>query len=503
MAQLSFIRRMHFRDKLSVREISRRTKLSRNTISKYLRNGQIEPRYPRRHGASALDPFAAELAEWLASNQRSTRKRRRTLRHLHAALQARGYTGSYDRIAAFARAWRQAELERTRTAGNVFIPLSFEPGEAFQFDWSDEEAVIAGKTVKLCVSQFKLAHSRTFMLRAYWHQRHEMLFDAHNHALAILGGVPRRGIYDNMKVAVDKVRHGKKRDVNLRFHAMTSHYLFEHTFCSPRAGWEKGRVEKNVLDTRRTVWSMVQPMASLEALNDWLQVQCLAQWHEIKNPDQPQRTLAEVWQDEQPHLMPMPSPFDGFVEQTKRVTPTCLIHVERNRYSVPASFANRPVSVRLYHDRVVAVAEDKVIAEHARVYSRSHNGGKTVFDWRHYLSAVQRKPGAMRNGAPFKSLPDGFRKLQAILLPREGGDRQMVEILSLVLQYDEQAVLTAVELALEGGAPSKPHILNLLGRLLGETPPAPMDAPPALRLQIEPVANAARYDHLREVSHVA
>jgi transposase len=503
VAQLSFIRRMHFRDKLSVREISRRTKLSRNTISKYLRNGQIEPRYLRRQSASSLDAFTSDLADWLASNQRSTRKRRCTLRQLHTALQAKGYTGSYDRVAAFARTWRQAELERTRTAGKVFVPLEFEPGEAFQFDWSDEAAVIAGKTVKLAVAQFKLAHSRAFMLRAYWHQRHEMLFDAHNHALAILGGVPRRGIYDNMKVAVDKVHPGKRRDVNLRFHAMTSHYLFEHEFCSPRAGWEKGQIEKNVLDTRRSVWSQLQPMPSLEALNDWLQATCLAQWNALTHPQSRERRIAEVWQEERPHLMPMPTPFDGFVEHTKRVTPTCLIHVERNRYSVPASFANRPVSVRLYHDRVVAVAEGHVIAEHARVYSRSHAGGKTIFDWRHYLSAVQRKPGAMRNGAPFKTLPEGFRKLQAILLPREGGDRQIVEILSLVLQYDEQAVLTAVELALEDGAASKPHILNVLGRLLGETPPAPMDAPPTLKLQVEPVANAARYDRLREVSHVA
>lgn len=503
MAQLSFIRRMFHRDGLTVREISRRTKLSRNTITKYLKSGVIEPRYPARKNTSVLDPFAAELASLLEVNQRSTRKRRRTLRQMHAALRAKGYTGSYDRVAAFARAWRQAELERTRTAGKVFVPLEFEPGEAFQFDWSDDEAVIGGRTVKLSVSQFKLAHSRAFVLRAYWHQRHEMLFDAHNHALALVGGVPRRGIYDNMKVAVDKVRAGKKRDVNLRFHAMTSHYLFEHEFCSPRAGWEKGRVEKNVLDTRRSVWSQVPPMPSLEALNDWLQAQCLAKWHELRHPEIRDRRIAQVWQEEVPHLMALPAPFDGFVEQTKRVTPTCLIHVERNRYSVPASFANRPVSVRLYHDRVVAVAEGNVIAEHARVYSRSHDGGKTVFDWRHYLSAVQRKPGAMRNGAPFKTLPEGFRKLQAILLPREGGDRQMVEILSLVLQYDEQAVLTAVELALEDGAASKPHILNLLSRLLGQAPPAPMDAPPTLQLSVEPTANAARYDDLREVRHVA
>ena len=105
------------------------------------------------------------------------------------------------------------------------------------------------------------------------------------------------------------------------------------------------------------------------------------------------RTIAEVWREEQPHLMPVLRPFDGFVEHTKRVSPTCLVHIERNRYSVPASFANRPASVRLYAERVVIAAEGQVIAEHPRIIQRSHGSGCTVYDWRHYLSVVQRKPG--------------------------------------------------------------------------------------------------------------
>ena len=201
--------------------------------------------------------------------------------------------------------------------------------------------------------------------------------------------------------------------------------------------------------------------------------------------------------------MPMPTPFDGFVEQTKRVTPTCLVHVERNHYSVPASYASRSISVRLYADRVVMAAEGQVIAEHPRRINRTHDGGLTIYNWRHYLSVLQRKPGALRNDAPFADLPEGFRRLQTVLLACSGGDREMVEILALVLQYDEQAVLTVVELALEANAPSRLHVLNLLARLVGETPPAPVDAPSSLTLQVEPIANVARYDGLRRTSHVA
>jgi transposase len=77
------------------------------------------------------------------------------------------------------------------------VPLAFQPGEAFQFDWSEDWAVIGGERTKLQVAHFKLSYSRAFIVRAYVQQTHEMLFDAHNHAFRVLGGVPRRGIYDS------------------------------------------------------------------------------------------------------------------------------------------------------------------------------------------------------------------------------------------------------------------------------------------------------------------
>ena len=161
--------------------------------------------------------------------------------------------------------------------------------------------------------------------------------------------------------------------------------------------------------------------------------------------------------------MPLPQAFDGFVEKSKRVSPTCLISFDRNRYSVPASFANRPVSLRIYPERLVIAAEGQILCEHARLIQRSHDvPPRTIYDWRHYLAVVQRKPGALRNGAPFAELPKAFRQLQDHMLRRPGGDREMVDILALVLHHDEQAVLTAVELALEGGVPTKTHVLNMV-----------------------------------------
>jgi hypothetical protein len=307
-----------------------------------------------------------------------------------------------------------------------------------------------------------------------------------------------------MKTAVDRVRQGKVRDVNARFQAMVSHFLFEATFCNPAAGWEKGQIEKNVQDARPRIWHDAPKFAALDELNEWLARRCMALWHELRHPEQTTRTIAEVWADEQTHLMRMPPLFDGFIEHTKRVSPTCLIAFERNRYSVPAAFANRPVSVRVYADRIVVAAEGRVVAEHPRLIIRGHDRpGQTVYDWRHYLAVVQRKPGALRNGAPFAELPDGFKRLQSVLLKRPGGDREMVEILALVLHHDEEAVLCAVELALETGAPSKQHVLNLLNRLLEAPPPAPVETPARLTLTDEPRANVDRYDHLRRHPHAS
>ena len=506
MALLSVIRRWHFREHLSIREICRRTGLSRNTIRKYLRSDAVEPAFKVPDRPSKLDRFADRLSAWLKTEANKPRKQKRTVLQLHADLVSLGYGGSYNRVAAFARGWKADRQREMNTTGRgTFVPLTFEPGEAFQFDWSEDWAIIGNERTKLQVAHTKLSYSRAFIVRAYLMQTHEMLFDAHNHAFRVLGGVPQRGIYDNMKTAIDKVGRGKERDINARFLAMASHYLFELEFCNPASGWEKGQVEKNVQDARHRLWQPTPRFPSLAALNDWLESRCKEFWAQTPHGKM-QGTIADLWAEEVRALMPASRPFDGFIEYTKRVTPTCLVHLERNRYSVPASFANRPVSLRVYPDRVVVAAEGMVICEHRRIIDRSHDQpGKTVYDWRHYLAVVQRKPGALRNGAPFVELPEAFRTLQQHLLKKPGGDREMVDILALVLQHDEDAVLLAVEMALETGVPTKTHVLNLLHRLVDgkSIMPPTIDAPQALMLVNEPQANVERYDALRRVRHAS
>ncbi|WP_031342025.1 IS21 family transposase, partial [Novosphingobium lindaniclasticum] len=205
MDLLSVIRRWHFRQKISIREIKRRTGLSRNTIRKYLRSDAIEPSFKVPIRPSKLDPYAEKLTAWLRVESKKSRKQRRTAKQLHADLVELGYDGSYNRVAAFARRWRtELQYEQQTSGRGTFVPLVFQPGEAFQFDWSEDYAVLDGKPTKLQVAHTKLAHSRAFIVRAYLLQTHEMLFDALTQAFRVLGGVPQRGIFDNMRTAVDK-----------------------------------------------------------------------------------------------------------------------------------------------------------------------------------------------------------------------------------------------------------------------------------------------------------
>jgi transposase len=489
---------------MPIREIARRTGLSRNTVRKYLASGVVEPKYPKRKAPSKLDEYSNTLGSWLHRESHRNRKQRRSVKQLFYNLVQLGYAGSYDRVAAFAREWRAQQQETSLVAGRgTYVPLVFAPGEAFQFDWSEDWVRLGGKSTKLQIAHFKLSHSRAFMLRAYPLQTHEMLFDAHNHAFVALGGIPERGIYDNMKTAVDRVGRGKARTVNAKFQAMVSHFMFEAEFCNPAAGWEKGQIEKNVRDARYRLWHEAPDFKDLKELNIWLEQRCKALWQETRHPEHKDQMIAEVWSEERTSLMSVPTPFDGFVELSKRVSSTCLVTFENNRYSVPASFANRPLSLHVYADKLLFVAEAQLITEHRRVFSRDHGSqGKTIYNWRHYLAVLQRKPGALRNGAPFLELPPAFRALQKQLLKHPGGDREMVDVLALVLQHDEQHVEQAIEIALAGGHTSKQHVINCLNRLLDVPAPPPLQTPITLTLVEEPKADTGRYDHLREKHHV-
>jgi len=496
MAMIGKVRRLHYRQRKSVREIARITSLSRNTVRKWLKAPMAgEPKYRRDPRPGKLTAFHEALQLALKADGHRPKRERRTAQALYAQIKAAGYAGGYTRVTDFIRAWRQGAGQAGSTS--AFVPLAFEWGEAFQFDWSEEGLVVGGIYYRAQVAHMKLCASRAFWLVAYPSQGHEMLFDAHTRSFAALGGIARRGIYDNMKTAVDKVKKGKGRVVNVRFGVMCAHYLFDAEFCNVAAGWEKGVVEKNVQDSRRRIWidAGKQRFGSFVELNAWLGARCRALWEEIGHPEHTQFSVAEMLEHERTHLMPMPEPFDGYVEKPARVSSTCLVAVARNRYSVPCELAGQMVRTQLYPGRVVVVANDSIVAGHDRLNA----AGQTRYDWQHYIPLLQRKPGALRNGAPFADMPEPLQQLRRALLRHTGGDRVMAQVLAIVPTAGLDAVLVAVELALETGPPSGrvsvEHVINVLGRL--NATPAPQSAATTLQVAEPPLANTARYDRLR------
>src|ERR1700692_4011775 len=183
----------------------------------------------------------------------------------------------------------------------------------------------------------------------------------------------------------------------------------------------------------------------------------------------------------------MPVPFDGFAEDTARISQTCLVNFERNRYSVDCCFASRVATVRAYAERVVLMCGEEMIGEHPRFFGRGH----VQYNPWHYVPALERKPGALRNGAPFKdwNLPAAMTRLRERLARHPDGDRQFVDILSMVDLYGLEAVSEACAAALDEQVVSSAHGVNLLHRAAAPARLPALQVPEALKLTVEPAAN--------------
>ena len=262
------------RDGKSIRQTAKDLRVSRNTVRKVIRTQQTGFQYKRRmQPLPKLGPYVESLEERLSVDQGLSKRHRRSARILFEELQGEGYEGGYDSVRRYVQRWKE---EHRGLRGEVFIPLMFDPGEAFQFDWSHEWVEMGGMPVKVKVAHLRLCFSRLFVAIAYPRETQEMVFDAHTRAFEFFGGSCRRGIYDNLKAAVNKVFSGKERSFNDRFSQLCSHYLYEPVACTPAAGWEKGQVENQVGLVRRRFFTPRPRHKDFDELNAWLADQCMA-----------------------------------------------------------------------------------------------------------------------------------------------------------------------------------------------------------------------------------
>jgi len=215
------VRRVFYVQRWSLKKIVRELHVFRNTVRKNLRSDETDFSYERTHQPMPrIGPWQDHLDRLLSANAGKPSQERLALIRIFEELRALGYEGGYDAVRRFARSWSQS---RGAATAEAYVPLSYEPGEAYQFDWSHEVVLISGVTVTVKVAHVRLCHSRMMFGRAYMRESQEMVFDAHDRAFAFFRGTCTRGIYDNMKTAVEAVFIGKERLYNRLFPQMCSH----------------------------------------------------------------------------------------------------------------------------------------------------------------------------------------------------------------------------------------------------------------------------------------
>lgn len=491
MESIRKIRQAYHRDKKPIRQIAREFHVSKNTVKKIIRSDVTEQVYNRtEQPRPKLSQHEDRLKELLAEDALKPIRHRRSAQLLFEQLQREGFSGGYDSVRRF------IQLQRKESGGvsAAFIPLSFDPGEAFQFDWSYEQIELGGFNVKIKIAQFRLCNSRMPFCIAYMRETQEMVLDAHVKAFSFFGGACRRGIYDNLKTVVTKVLMGKERVFNRRFQLLASHYLFEPVACTPAAGWEKGQVENQVGLVRKRFFATRRKFTDLAELNEWLRDQCLSYAASHKHPDTPLLTINDVFKEERRHLLTTTVPFDGYRESDAKVSSTALVTFDRNSYSVHVSAVGNPVTVRAYADRLTFVQDGRTVGFHRRRFGR----GEVFFDPWHYLEVLKRKPGALRNGAPFKewNLPEPVDLVRVALSRHYDGDRQFVGILSVVPIYGIEAVTKACSDVLAASTVSRDVVLNLLSRTNEEQQPEQEQSAYLPAITMLPLADCTRYDQL-------
>ena len=475
----------------SIKGVSRRTGISIPTIRKIVRAEEaVEVSYKRTvQPYRKLEGYIDTLEKLLRDNRFAKPKRNGKM--LFEELRDLGYCGSYSAVNRYIDAW-SARSNAVRV--DACIPLSFSPGEAYQFDWSTDKVIIGDEVIEVKVAHFTLCYSGKKFTYIYPNETHEMVFDAHVRAFEFFGGTPVRGIYDNMTTAIKKVLKGKERDWNPNFERLCAHYRIEPTACTPARGNEKGRVERQVKIDRDQFFTPMPSGSSLNELNDRLMSQLIHYNKTHKHPTYKDKTLEEVFAEESPFLLPAPMLFDGYKETNIKVSITCLAMFDRNCYSVQCSCAGKIVQCKSYADKLIFLYNGQEIGRHVRMFTR----GGTSYDFRHYLPLLARKPGALRNGSPFMemALPDELCAVQSHLQQRPQGMRDFAHILSYIPTESMESVVSACGTAIKSGTISKDVILNILLRKKDQPEPTLEFSNIYRKLKYIPTEDCGRYNQL-------
>lgn len=468
------IRRAHYIEEKSIRQIAREQGHSRKTVKKALESGgpgRYTPKQVRE--APVLGAYKARIEELLKEGQGMPRKQRYTSHKIYEVIRGEGYTGSEPGVRRYIGEWR-----RTHQPPAVYLPLEYEPGADAQADWGEGLAVMNGTPLTVQLFTMRLCYSRRLFVMAFPNQKLESFLEAQVQAFRFFEGVPQRISYDNLKTAVKAILVGHQRQEQAGFVAFRSHYLFESHFCTPGQGHEKGGVEHGVGYARRNFLVPLPEVASFEALNALLLAQCLAD--DARTVQGQTQRIGEAWQQEKAHLLPLPAQdYPCCTTHQVTLTPYSQVIFETNRYSVPASQARTTLTLRAFPFQVEILNQTEVIARHARCYGH----GQDIFDPLHYLPLLAQRPGAFEYAKPLRqwraSWPPVYEQALSQLRkewPEGRGVREFIQILQLHTQHEASLIEQAISQALAYGCVHYEGVRLCLNQLLlPSQTPAPLD----------------------------
>ena len=476
----SRVRRACHVDGMSKSAAARLFGINRKTVSKMLEHS-VPPGY-RRAGPPVrpkLDRFIAIINQILEEDRSLLKKQRHTAKRIFERLRdEHGFTGGITIVTDYVR-------EKKRRTREVFVPLVHAPGHA-QVDFGEALGEIGGVVCKLHYFAMALPHSDAFFIKAYPAETTEAFCDGHVSAFAFFGGAPLSILYDNTTIAVARILGDGTRTRTRVFSELQSHYLFEDRFGRPGKGNDKGNVEGVIGFGRRNYLVPMPRFESFEALNTWLEEQCLKRQDEVLRGHS--ETIGERLLADLDALMVLPAvPYDACEKLSTRATSISMVRYRCNDYSVPVAYAHHEVHVRGYVDEIVIGCGADVIARHQRSYEKAD----MVFDPMHFLPLLEQKVGALDQAAPLQGweLPGEFAILRRLLEARMGkkGKREYVQVLRLLETFEMGHVHGAVRQALDLGAIGYDAVKHLvLCRIERRPPRLDLDIYPYLpRAQVE------------------
>lgn len=471
MAQFHLIKHCIEREGLSQRETALKLGISRNTVSKHLQSTTLPTAVERKriYGGRKLQSETNRVVpiidEWLKADQSVWKKQRHTAtRIFHRLVDEYGFSGSESNI-------RKIVRQRKGRLQEVFIPLEFQLGQQFQFDWGEADVMLCGELTRVYLFCMQLSASRKRFVRAYRHEKQEAFLDGFVQGFHYFGGVPALGLLDNLKSAVVKVLEGRDRLEQEAFQALQAHYVFKAEFCNVRSGNEKGQVESLVGNTRRNALVPVPHVQSLDELNrDYLLAWCDNNALRTKVP-YTQDTIHETWLREKEILHPLPSAdFEACKTTECRVSKIATVSFDSNQYSVPCAWVGQTIWVKGFVDRVIVVAQNQMIAEH----KRSYDSGGIHLQLDHYLEALLRKPRAIRDARAMQTddVPQALRDLHRQMNDKHGaeGDRGFVRFLLLHREVGMDVLVRTAQTAEATGVFRYEGLHQIVQQLTGQQP---------------------------------